>query len=368
MKKKIIILICILLIFSNINSFGEELYLSGKSYILMDELSGRILVGKNINDKMSMASTTKIMTAILALEKGDLDDLVKIGAESINIEGSSLYLKEDEVIPLKDLIYGLMLRSGNDSALAIANHISKSEEDFIKTMNSKAKSIGANNTNFENPHGLTSKNHYSTAFDLALITREAFKIPEFENIAGAKNYKANRDEYNYFVNKNKTLWEYQGGDGVKIGYTMAAGRCLVSSASRNQMRLIAVCLNAPNWFNDNYKLFDYGFENFKHYVIYNENQFIGNINIINGKKEVLPLVTGEEFIYPLKDEEKDKIKFNIKIDDEVMAPIVKNQVLGKIEVYLEGVLIKEDKLVAKENIDKKSMLQNILDKFKKKNL
>lgn len=364
MKKYMIIFLLICSTIFSRFSYGEELNLSGKSYILMDQASGRILVGKNINEKMSMASTTKIMTTLVALEKGNLDDMVHIGEESTNIEGSSLYLKPDEIMPLMDLIYGLMLRSGNDAAIAIANHISGSEEAFINLMNTKAKSIGANNTNFKNPHGLTAKDHYSTAYDLALITKEAFKIPEFSEISSAKNYKGSRKEYNYYINKNKTLWEYKGGDGVKIGYTMDAGRCLVSSAKRNDMRLIAVSLNARNWFNDNYKLFDYGFENFKPYIIFNESQYITNVKIPNGRTEKLPLVTENEFVYPLKEEEKESIKFVINLDEEILAPIEKNKVLGNLEVYLDGVLIKKENLVAKTNMDKKSLLQTIIDKIK----
>jgi D-alanyl-D-alanine carboxypeptidase (penicillin-binding protein 5/6) len=364
LRKNILIFVLIYLALFNNYSYGEELNLSGKSYILIDEVSGRILAGKNINDKMSMASTTKIMTALVALENGNLDDMVKIGEESTNIEGSSLYLKPNENMPLVDLLYGLMLRSGNDAAIAIANHISGSEEVFIDLMNIKAKSIGADNTNFENPHGLTSKNHYSTAYDMAIITKEAFKMPGFSEIASAKNYKGSREEYNYYINKNKTLWDYKDGDGVKIGYTMDAGRCLVSSAKRNEMRLIAVSLNAPNWFNDNYKLFDYGFENFKPYILFNEAQFITNVTIPNGRNEKLPLVTENEFVYPLNEEEKESIKFKINLDKDLVAPIDKNKVLGNLEVYLEGVLIKTENLVAKTNMDKKSLLQTIIDKIK----
>lgn len=365
MKKKIIILIITLTMLLGNYSYGEDIYLSGKSYILMDEVSGRILYGKNINQKMAMASTTKIMTALVALEQGNLNDKVHIGVESTNIEGSSIYLKPDEIIPLQDLLYGLMLRSGNDSAIAIANHISGSEEEFVNMMNNKANSIGANNSNFKNPHGLTAKDHYSTAYDLAIITREAFKMEGFKEIASAKNYTASREDNNYFVNKNKTLWEYKDGDGVKIGYTMNAGRCLVSSATRNGMRLIAVSLNAPNWFNDNYRLFDYGFENFKHYIIYDQSQFITNINIPNGKNEILPLITENLFTYPLKDEEVNNLKIRINANSEASAPITKNQVLGTLEVYLDGVLIKEENLIAKTEVVKKTLLQNIINKFKK---
>ena len=267
MKKIITLIIAFTLLLSQGASYAEISDLSARSYVLIDVVGGRILLDRDAHSKMPMASTTKIMTALIALENTSLDDKVLIDERSINVEGSSIYLKNKEVISMEDLLYGLMLRSGNDAAVAIASHVSENEEDFLKLMNEKAKSLGAVNTNFKNPHGLTQDDHYSTAYDMALITREAFKYEKFRDIVAAKSHKANRNENSYFLNKNKTLWEYPGGDGVKIGYTMAAGRCLVSSAMRDGMRLIAVSFQAPNWFNDNYKIKDYGFENFKQYTI-----------------------------------------------------------------------------------------------------
>lgn len=351
----------LILLSNNKIIFSENLYLSGASYILVDETSGRVLKAFNEHNKMPMASTTKIMTALVALENGNLKDKVVIDGDSVNIEGSSIYLKEKEVISLEDLIYGLMLRSGNDSAIAISKHIAKSEENFVKMMNIKARSIGALNTNFENPHGLSNPNHYSTAYDLALITREALKNKEFEKISQTKSYTANRKSENYFVNKNKTLWEYEGGDGVKIGYTMNSGRCLVSSAQRNGRRLIAVSLNARDWFNDNYKLFDYGFENFKHYLIYDKSQFIKNISIVDGKQN-LNVVTKEDFIYPLTEEERSKIRLNAVINKDISAPIKKGDKIGFIETYLSGVLIKKEDLMAGNDVNKMNFIDYLFRK------
>ena len=186
-------------------------------------------------------------------------------------------------------------------------------------MNKNARLLGASNTNFTNPHGLSDKNHFTTAYDLALITRRAFNNPEFEKISKSKTYKGEREGFNYFVNKNKTLWEYEGGDGVKIGYTLASGRCLVSSATRNNMRLIAVSLN------DNYKLMDYGFENYNLYTIYDEEQLITQVEVINGQKDRLPLVTQKEFLYPLSEEEMGKINLVIDLDKNITAPVEKGQ-------------------------------------------
>lgn len=294
MIKKISIIILFVLLIQN-RVYANELSLSGQNYILIEEISGRVLMEKNSGVKMPMASTTKIMTALVALEKGNLENIVEITEASVNVEGSSIYLKIGEKISLKDLLYGLILRSGNDSAVAIANEISTSEVDFVKLMNDKARAIGANNTHFVNPHGLHDQNHYSTAYDLALITRNAFSYKGFDQIAAAKTFKSTRLQDNYFVNKNKTLWEYEGGDGVKIGYTMSSGRCLVSSATRNNMRLIAVSLRARDWFNDNYKLMDYGFNNYSLYTIYSKDQLITQVKVMDGVKEKVPLVSEREF-------------------------------------------------------------------------
>lgn len=360
MKKKIITLFIILIFISYGFSYAEKLNLSAQSYVLIDEISGRVLMEHNSHNKMPMASTTKIMTALIALENSDLDELVNIDERSIGIEGSSIYLKNDEKISMKDLLYGLMLRSGNDAAIAIANHVCETEDEFVKLMNKKAKLLYAFNTNFVNPHGLSHDDHYSTAYDLALITREAFKHDIFAEIVSAKSYQANRAENGYFLNKNKTLWEYSGGDGVKIGYTMAAGRCLVSSAKRDGFRLIAVCLNAPNWFNDNYQLLDYGFNNYKPYTIYNKSQFMKKIQIMNDNRE-LDLVTENELIFPLRDQEKDKIKVNIVYDKNLKVPINKGEVVGKIETYLNGVLIKRDNLISKSDIKNKSIIERLFE-------
>lgn len=207
MNKRLISLFIITFLILN-GSFvrAENLNLSGNNYILMDADSGRIIMEKDSNKKMAMASTTKIMTALVAIEEGNLKDKVTVDDRSIDIEGSSIYLEDNEVLSLEDLLYGLMLRSGNDSSIAIANHIGKDEKEFIKKMNSKAKLIGAFNTNFQNPHGLSEENHYSTAHDLAIITREALRNESFKEIFKSKSYNANREKNAYFVNKNKTLW------------------------------------------------------------------------------------------------------------------------------------------------------------------
>lgn len=359
MKKTIVSLI-IALIISTFQgaSLAEDLNLSAESYILMDEVSGRVLVEHDSHKEMPMASTTKIMTALIAIENCDLDDIVKVDERSINIEGSSIYLKNKEKILMLDLLYGLMLRSGNDSAVAIANHICDTEEEFIEMMNKKARDIGAKNTNFADPHGLSDENHYSTAYDLALITREAFKYEIFEEIVASKSYMSKRGENEYFVNKNKTLWEYEDGDGVKIGYTSSSGRCLVSSAKRKEMRLIAVSLNAPNWFNDNYLLMDYGFDNYDSYIIYGKYQLMKKLQLPYDRE--LNMITEKELIYPLDEDERENLKVNISINEDIQLPIKEGEIVGRIDTYLDGVIIKKDNLISANDIKKASIIEKFL--------
>ncbi|WP_097677455.1 D-alanyl-D-alanine carboxypeptidase family protein [Anaerosalibacter sp. Marseille-P3206] len=357
--KTVLILITIVLFISSI-SYCTEPDISAQSAILMDTISGRVLFDYNSQEKLPMASTTKIMTALIGIENGNMDDIVKINKDSVGIEGSSIYLYEDEEISKKDLLYGLMLRSGNDSAVAIAKHIGGDVGSFIEMMNMRSKEIGALNTNFVNPHGLEDKNHYTTAYDLALITKEALKSKEFREIVSAKTWVANRDKNNYFYNKNKTLWQYDGGDGVKIGYTKSAGRCLVSSATRKGMQLIAVVLNDGNWFNDCYKLFDYGFDNYESIIVYDKGQFIKNLKIKDGNEEYLPVITEDICTLPLKEDEKEKIKVVIHLPDELEAPIIKNTKVGRIEVYLDGEMMYTTNLISKYEVKKINFFEKLL--------
>ena len=359
--KKILILILLLITMTSSFHFSENLDLSGNNYILIEEISGRVLLEKNAHEKMPMASTTKIMTALLAIEKGNLEDYVEITEESVGEIGSSIYLELNEKIKLEDLIYGLMLRSGNDASIAIAIHISGSVDDFVEEMNNRVKGIGANNTNFTNPHGLHDEEHYSTPYDMALITREAVLNDDFSTIWNTKSYTSERDKNNHFVNKNKTLWEYEGGDGGKTGYTSNSGRCLVSTAVKDNMRIIAVNFNARDWFNDNYKLFDYGFDNYSLYTIYNKGQLLKKIDIENGSRKDVVLVSNENLIYPLEGEEKNQIKINLDLKKNPSLPVVEGENFGYVKTYLEGKIIKSDNLVAKYAVKENSIIEKIKD-------
>ncbi|TCO79822.1 D-alanyl-D-alanine carboxypeptidase family protein [Marinisporobacter balticus] len=355
------ILIVVVLSFNSFICFSETAQISASSAIVMDVKTGRVLYKKNINEKKPMASTTKIMTALLALEKMDLNKIVKIPNNAVGIEGSSIYLKKDEKMKMKDLVYGLMLRSGNDSAVAIATTISGSVENFAQLMNKRSKEIGAKNTNFMNPNGLHHKEHYTTAYDLALITREALLNKNFHKIVKTKLWVADRDGYKHFYNKNKILTQYDGGDGVKTGYTKAAGRCLVTSATRNGMQLICVVLNAPNWFNDSYGLLDDAFGKYTAYHAIKKDDVVKRIPIKNGKKIKTCVVSKEDVIVPLTCEEKKQVRTRLNIEESLEAPIKRGQKIGKAKVYLNGNLLYTTDLVTREDIGVKSFKDKVVD-------
>lgn len=223
-----------------------------------------MLYEKNADQKMYPASTTKIMTALVVLETLEelelgLDSEIIVPTEAQGVEGSSLYLRAGERVSVEELLYGLMLQSGNDSAVALAACVGGSVEHFVEQMNQRAKALGCRGTQFMNPNGLYDAEHYTTARDLAYIAREAMKREDFRTVVGTQKWGSEDDSARTFVNKNKTVFQYEGGDGVKIGFTKASGRTLAASASRDGHRMIAVVLNDGNWFQDAYALMDYGF-------------------------------------------------------------------------------------------------------------
>ena len=248
----------------SVNASVQAPSVSAEGAVLVVGSSGRVLYEKNSDKRLYPASTTKIMTALVTLETLDElglgpDSKVIVPVEAAGVEGSSLYLKAGEKLSLEELLYGLMLQSGNDSAEAIAVCVGGTRETFVEKMNLKAEQLGCSGTHFVNPSGLFDENHYTTAGDLAIIAAEAMKREDFREIVGAQKW-ASEETDRSFVNKNKTVFNYEGGNGVKIGFTKKSGRTLVASAEREGKELIAVVLRDGNWFNDAYALMDYGFE------------------------------------------------------------------------------------------------------------
>ncbi len=249
---------------------------SAQSAALVSADTGELIYGCNSNKMLPMASTTKIMTALVVLENANLDTVFTVPQEVCGTEGSSIYLSPGEKITIRDLLYGLMLESGNDAASALAVACCGSTEAFAEKMNTKAKELGLISTSFKNPHGLSADGHYTTAYELAKITYHAMKNPVFRQITSTKNYTVTNSEgvpTHYFANHNKMLRTYSGANGVKTGYTIASGRCLVSSAERDGSSFIAVTLNDRNDWRDHAEMLDFAFENYKAKNYFKENEF-----------------------------------------------------------------------------------------------
>ena len=232
--------------------------------IVMEVSTGRVIYQRNAWLKMFPASTTKIMTLVLALEHGGLNEIVTVSQNAFGVEGSSLYLEQNDKMPLGELLEGMILLSGNDAATAVAEHCAGSVQNFANQMNRRAKELGAKNSNFTNPHGLPDENHYTTAYDLATITAYGFKLPKFAEIVSLqeKNYQWLHGDDKKLTSENRMLQLYRGANGVKTGYTQVAGRCLVSSAKRGEVQLVAVVLDSLLMWHDSVALLDYGFANF----------------------------------------------------------------------------------------------------------
>lgn len=279
--------------------------ISAKSAVLMDCATGRLLYEKNSEQKSLIASTTKIMTAILVCERTNVLDRVKIPKEAVGIEGSSLYLREGEILTIQELLYGMMLHSGNDAAVALAIYCGGTVEGFAQMMNDKARSIGMTNSHFENPHGLDSENHYSTAHDLAILSRYAMQNPIFAEIVSTKTVKIGQRQLR---NHNKLLWFLDGADGVKTGYTKAAGRILVSSACRDGRRLVAVTISAPNDWQDHISLLDNGFHQYTQQCIVRKDDMLGYAEIAGGEAGKVQLIANDDFSYPLCLDEEIRIQ------------------------------------------------------------
>lgn len=315
---------------------AAEPEVSAASAILMDRKSGRVLWEKEPGRCLSIASTTKIMTAIIALEYGCEADRVIVSEEAAATEGSSIWLDEGEEKTLRELIYGLMLRSGNDAAVAIAEHIADSVDNFCLLMNHKAREIGAVNTWFSNPHGLAHDLHYSTAYDLALISCYALQNERFREIISTPEYTISWPGHPWdriMSNQNRLLEIYPGGDGVKTGWTQTAGRCFVGSATREGWQLVAVVLNAPQMWEDATLLLDYGFDTFKSEEILYRGQVVCSADVAKGDGKVAVVVAGE-FHYPLLPGERSAVRFKFKLAEEIRAPVPAGKKLGELEMYL----------------------------------
>lgn len=319
---------------------------SARSAILMEQDSKRILYSKNIHEARSVASISKIMTGILAVESGKMGDMVLIGDEISKAYGSAVYIKQGEKLTLEDLVYGLMLRSGNDAALAIAHYVGGTTEGFIQMMNEKAASLGMKDTVFNNPHGLDEgdlKGNISSAYDMAILTSYAMQNKAYRKIVGTKKYKLSTNKNTYvWHNKNKLLNTYQYTTGGKTGFTKKARRTLVSSALKENLNLIAVTLDDGADFEDHKNLFEYGFSTYKNYKIVNK----GLINVYDDTYyKDYDLYVKNDITYPLLDTEKDHVV--LKIELEKKRQYKRDSEVGKVMVHLGDKQLGEEKIYIK---------------------
>lgn len=338
MKKltAIILIFAFITVMNRVEANSAPPHNSAQAAAVIDVASGRILYEKNADQKLPIASLTKILTAITAIEAGNLQDVVKTGRNAVGAEGSSIYLRLGEELTLEDMLYGLMLRSGNDAAIAIAEHIGGTVDGFAYLMNEKARYIGLESSNFVNPHGLDHPQHYSTAKDLALLTAYALKNPEFQKIVATQVKKAPLEGFDWdrkWFNKNKMLRTYAGADGVKTGYTRIAKRCLVSSATHDDRQLAVVVLNDGDDWRDSARLLDYGFSEYQNIELIKKNQ---TVELFDSKrKENVEFITSRDSIFPLTEGETAKITSKVVLnnDHQLLAPV------AYLDFYLSNKLI-----------------------------
>ena len=320
--------------------------ISAEKAILLDGQTGRVLYEKNADSQSLIASTTKIMTALVICEQCNVLDRMRIPKEAVGIEGSSMYLKEGEVLTVQELLYGLMLCSGNDAAVALAIYCGGTVEGFAQLMNDKAHDLGMTGSHFVNPNGLDAPEHYSTARDLAILSAYAMNNPIFAKTVSCKSVKVGERS---LTNHNKLLWRLPGANGVKTGYTKAAGRILVSGAKRGGRQLIAVTINAPSDWNDHTQLLEDGFSRFSVQTIVEEGQCLGAQAVAGGLAGHVPLLAAEDFSYAMAAGEQ--VSIELPGSGFVYAPVAEGQTAGFAHVFLDGAPVGKVALVYGETVE-----------------
>ena len=364
MRKIFSVITAVLIAFS----LSTESFAAAKSAVLIDSESGRVLFEHNKDEKLPMASTTKIMTALIVLEEENIDEYFSVKKSDIAVEGSSMGLLPGDKVTLRVLASGMLLASGNDAANAAAIRISGSVENFVKLMNKRAKEMGLLNTSFETPSGLDGKNHFSTAYDMAFLAKNAMKNPIFKEICGSESLRVEFGNPPYkrtLSNHNRLLKTFEGATGIKTGFTKKSGRCLVSSAEREGVSLICVTLGCPDDWN-------------YHTALYNE--YFGKLESVPleklAKEKLIPLCGGTEKTVKavpktvsssLFKGEEERITVVISAEPFVFAPVKKGKILGKALFYLDGELIAETPLAAEKTVEKvpgsERFWDNIKDNF-----
>lgn len=321
--------------------------ISAKCAILIDAQTGRVLYEKKAEEKSLIASTTKIMTALVICEQTNVLDRVKIPKEAMGIEGSSMYLKEGEVLTVQELLYGLMLQSGNDAAVALAIYCGGTVEGFTELMNDKAHRLGMTQSHFANPNGLDSPGNYSTARDMAILTAYAMQNPIFAQTVSTKTITIGE---RCLRNHNKLLWQLEGANGVKTGYTNAAGRILISSVTRMGRQLIAVTFNAPDDWQDHKTLIEDGFSRFTVQQLVRQGQTLGQLELAGGQEASVDLIAAEDFSYSLA--QGERVTISLPEAGFAYAPVAEGQEAGFAHILVDGTAVAKVPLVYGATIER----------------
>ena len=321
--------------------------ISAECAILIDAQTGRVLYEKQAEEKSLIASTTKIMTALVICEQTNVLDRVKIPKEAVSIEGSSMYLKEGEVLTVQELLYGLMLQSGNDAAVALAIYCGGTVEGFTELMNDKAHRLGMTQSHFANPNGLDSPGNYSTARDMAILTAYAMQNPIFAQTVSTKTITIGE---RCLRNHNKLLWQLEGANGVKTGYTKAAGRILISSVTRMGRQLIAVTFNAPDDWQDHKTLIEDGFSRFTVQKLIRQGQTLGQLELAGGQEASVDLIAAEDFSYSLA--QGERVTISLPEAGFAYAPVAEGQEAGFAHILVDGTAVAKVPLVYGATIER----------------
>ncbi|GAA0177192.1 D-alanyl-D-alanine carboxypeptidase family protein [Clostridium sediminicola] len=364
-KNLILLFICSIMIFNvfNIKVGAAPIYINARCAIAMDSKTGIVLFEQKANNITPMASTTKIMTALVAIKYGDLDKKIEISKKAASVSGNKVKYRAGEELTLRELLYGLMLKSGNDAAIAIAEGVSGSVEEFLKLMNEYAEEIGACNSHFETPHGLDSQNHYTTAYDLALITSKAKEDELFSKIVNTRDIGAKQGGFTRsYHNINKILYQIPNANGVKTGYTGGAGKCLVTSVKGKESDIIIVVINCPGRWKETKKIYDYCKENYKYKTLAKKGDKLGEIQI--NEKNKMDLLSKDDIIIPVKNE--SQVKYEVKIPVEAPNKILKGENLGKVQILQDEEILLSMPLEAEKDfaLEEQNIFTKIIEKLK----
>ena len=344
------------------NQYGglSEGETSARAACILEMETGRVLFESNMHERLPMASTTKVMTALLALERGDMQADVTCSENAFGVSGTSIYLAQGETLSLGDMLKGLMLASGNDAAAAIAEHIGGNVQQFAEMMNARAKEIGAGSTHFVNPHGLPADGHYTTAYDLALIAREAMGNPLFRDLVSTQQAQIPWEGRSYnrqLRNKNRLLSDYPGATGIKTGYTSKAGRCLVFGAEREGMEIVGVVLGCADWFDEAARLMDACFDTYSMTDVLGPMKRAGDMPVEDGKQSTVGMCLMDTLSVPLREGEAGQIVLDVP--KSVRAPVYPGMHLGKAHLVIGGKEYAQCEVVASHRVDSRKVTLDV---------